>query len=166
MKLEIFLLVLAGMLVPASSVSAQMVKQPGQLAGPLRPRLQNESTTGTSGLVPQTTIAQVDTSPRDRFVNRLWIASIFTSVAATAVDAATSWGKVEGNGLLASSNGTFGARGVAIKAGLEAVSIVPQICMRKHKDMKGIFAMVNLGEAGIFAGIAVHNLDVPKPASH
>jgi hypothetical protein len=72
---------------------------------------------------------------------------------------------VEGNALLASSNGTFGARGVAVKAGLEAVSVIPQICMRRHKDMKGMFTMVNFGEAGIFAGVAVHNLQVRSPAS-
>ena len=141
-------------------VSAQTAIQPGQLATAPRIHLPNDDTpTNASGAMPKTTIANPE-DPHDRFMNRLWIASMFAAVAGSTADAASSWGKREGNSLLASSNGTFGAKGASIKAGIAAAVIIPQICMRKHKDMKGVFVFGNFAEAAVFAGAAVHNLHI------
>lgn len=146
-------------------LSAQTPIQPGQVVIAPRVALPNDDGSANPySAVPKTTIA-ADDNPHEKFMNRLWIASIFAAVGGTGLDAATSWGKVEGNSLLASSNGTFGAKGLGIKAGLAAAVIIPQICLRKHKELKGIFAFGNFGEAGIFAGTAVHNLQVRSAAT-
>lgn len=101
----------------------------------------------------------------DRRINRIWIASMISLVAASGFDAGTSWGKYESNGLLASSDGTFGAKGLSIKAGVAAAIIVPQVLLRKHKDLHGKFAVGNFGGAAIFTGVAIHNLGIPVPAN-
>jgi hypothetical protein len=132
---------------------AQTVIQPGQLAAV------PNAVSPYSISVPKTSIAAVE-DKHDRIMNRLWIASMFAAVAGTSFDAATSWGRREGNSLLASSDGNFGARGLGIKVGVAAAVIVPQICLRKRKDLKGIFAIGNFGEAAIFTGAGVHNLHV------
>ncbi|MCP5109676.1 MAG: hypothetical protein GY953_02450, partial [bacterium] len=49
---------------------------------------------------------------------KLWWASVFTMVGASAVDAHSSWGRPELNPLLASGSGRFGAKGIALKAGI------------------------------------------------
>jgi hypothetical protein len=146
-------------------LSAQTPIQPGRVVIAPRIALPNDDVSANPySAAPKTTIATEET-PHDRFMNRLWIASIFAAVGGTGLDAATSWGKLEGNSLLASSNGTFGAKGLGIKAGLAAAVIIPQICLRKHKELKGVFALGNFGEAGIFAGTAVHNLQVRSAAT-
>ncbi len=99
----------------------------------------------------------------DRRVNRIWLASLLAVAASTSMDAATSWGKHEGNGFLASSNGTFGARGISIKAAMLAAVVVPQIAFRHHQGLKTKFAIGNLIEAGIFTGVSIHNLGVTAP---
>jgi hypothetical protein len=96
----------------------------------------------------------------ERTVNRLWVASLVAVAASTSMDAATSWGKREGNGLLASSDGTFGARGFGIKAGMLAGVVVPQLIFRHHKELRTKFAIGNLIETGIFTGVSVHNLGI------
>ena len=83
--------------------------------------------------------------------------------AGTGADAATSWHKRESNGLLASSDGTFGAKGLAIKAGLAAGLLVPQILFRKHTDLRTAFTVGNFAQAGIFTGVAIHNAGIAAP---
>ncbi len=146
-------------------LSAQTPIQPGQVA--LAPRValpSDDVSVNPYTAVPKTTIAREE-NPHDKFMNRLWIASMVAAVGGTSLDAATSWGKLEGNSLLASSNGTFGAKGLGIKAGLAAAVIIPQICLRKHRELKGVFVFGNFAEAGIFAGTAVHNLQVGSAAT-
>ena len=143
---------------------AQTPIQPGQLAAApkLAAPLPEDAAANAMGVMPRVSIATSE-DRHDRFMNRLWVASIFADIAGTSLDAGTSWRKREGNSLLASSDGTFGARGLSIKAAFAAVVIVPQICLRKHKELKGIFVIGNFGEAAIFAGTAVHNLQVSSP---
>ncbi len=97
----------------------------------------------------------------DLRMRQLWIASVAAAITATSLDAATSWGKLESNSLLAGKNGTFGAKGVGIKAALVAGLVIPQVCLRRHKELRGVFSAGNLGEAGLFSVAAVHNLRVP-----
>lgn len=101
----------------------------------------------------------------DRHVNRIWIASMIAMAAASGFDAGTSWGKFESNGLLASPDGTFGARGLSIKAGVAAAIIVPQILLHKHKDLRAKLAAGNFAGAGVFTGVAIHNLGIAAPAN-
>jgi hypothetical protein len=111
---------------------------------------------------PKVSIAYV--AEQRTSVNRLWVASLFAVAAASGMDAATSWGKYEGNSLLASSDGRFGAKGVAIKAGLGAAALIPQIFfMRNHKQLRSRLAITNFAEAAVFSGIAVHNMGITAP---
>lgn len=140
--------------------SAQVVLKPGQLA------VTSELTALPPAIAPATSspaIANNDEERHDRIVNRIWIASMLAMVAASGLDAETSWGKQEANGLLASSNGTFGAKGVSIKAGVAAAIVIPQILFRKHKDLRVKFAVANFAGAGVFTGVAIHNLGIPTP---
>jgi hypothetical protein len=111
-------------------------------------------------LSSKVTIANVVETPHERNMRRLWIASIAAMTVGTAADAITSWHKRESNSLLASSDGTFGAKGVTIKAGIASAVLVPQILFRKHRDWYLPFTAGNFVEAGIFAGAAVHNVNV------
>lgn len=108
----------------------------------------------------QITIANVPDTPRDVKLRHLWIASIFAMSAATATDAYSSWHKRETNSFLASSDGDFGAKGVAIKAGIASAVLIPQVLLRRHKDWHLPFAASNFLEAGIFAGATAHNFQV------
>ncbi len=107
-------------------------------------------------VMPKTDIAQVEDS--HNLSHRVWVASIFAMVAGTTADAVSSWHKRESNGLLASSNGAFGPKGVAIKAGIAAGILTPQIILRKHRDWQITFALGNFAEAGIFTGATIHNV--------
>jgi hypothetical protein len=129
------------------------------LAGAMQAQslLTNPSNTSLSAKV---TIAHVDETPHERHMRRLWIASIAAMTAGTAADAMSSWHKRESNGLLASSDGTFGAKGLTIKAGIASAVLVPQIVFRRHRDWYLPFAASNFIEAGIFAGTTAHNLTV------
>jgi hypothetical protein len=87
---------------------------------------------------------------------------MFAVGGATAADAATSWGKLESNSILASKNGTFGAKGVEIKGLLAAGILVPQILLRKHAELRRTFLIGNTGAAGLFTAAAVHNTRIPN----
>lgn len=76
-------------------------------------------------------------------------------VAGTTADAASSWGKIEGNPLLG-RNVKFGAGSLAIKLGLTAGFLVPQLACR-HRLSRRTLTIVNFGEAGLWAGAAGHN---------
>lgn len=146
-----------------SIAGAQTPPAPAQLASAVEPAIRPhvEITNFSSPAVFRNSIASVTTQHEKR-MNRIWIASIFAMAAASGADAATSWGKREGNGFLASSDGTFGAKGLSIKAGLAAGVIVPQILLRKHSDLKKIFSIGNFAQAAVFTGIAAHNAGVPS----
>lgn len=157
----------AALLVFASfSFAADGAKtpQPGQLASAQveTPTASSDVASTSNGMLSPVSIANVG-DRHDRMMERLWITSMVAAVAGTSLDAASSWGKMEGNSLLASSNGTFGGRAVAIKAALTAGVIIPQICLRKHKEYRTAFTMGNFGEASVFAALAIHNLSVQKP---
>ena len=155
------------MLSSAPVVSAQMVREPGQLDARLQLRqtvANGEGAEYASGTIPKITVANVENA-HSHFVNRLWIASMIAAVAGTSFDAASSWHQKEGNAFLASSDGTFGARGLSIKAAFAAAVIIPQICLRKHSELKGVFAAGNFAEAAIFGGVAIHNVRIREANS-
>lgn len=150
--------------VAVSIAFGQTAVQPGQLAVnasltkemSLRPPIPAIA----PAVLPNRAVTNASTEAHDRFVRRFWIASVFAMAAGTATDAVTSWGYRESNGVLASSNGSFGARGAGIKLGMVSALVVPQVLLHRHKDLRMKFAIGNLAEAGIFAGTSVHNLHV------
>ena len=105
-------------------------------------------------------IANVIETPRERNMRLLWLTSIAAMTAGTAADAYSSWHKRESNSLLASADGTFGVKGVALKSAIAGSVLVPQFFLRKHHDWHLPFAASNFVEAGIFAGATAHNLKV------
>lgn len=141
-------------------LQAQTLVQPGTLAAAF-----TGPDTSSSALPPKTTIAAVK-DDRDKTANRVWVASAFAMAAGSGFDAASSWGKREGNGLLASSNGDFGAKGLAIKAGVTAALIVPQFWLHKHRDYRTKLTVINFVNAGIFTGVAIHNLGIAPPPNN
>lgn len=145
----------------AAGSSPDNLSEPGQPVSLLGPQTLMRSSS-TSFVAPSTRFDITETR-HERTMNRIWVASLAAVAASSSMDAATSWGKREGNGLLASSNGTFGARGLSIKAGMLAVVVVPQVMFRHHKELKSKFAIGNFAEAGIFTGVAIHNLGVTAP---
>ncbi len=142
-------------------IFGQSVPKPGQIA--VAPEVvippAGFSASSSSAVLPKVDIAQVEDKHEKR-VNRIWIASMLALVGSTGLDAGTSWGKREPNGLLASSDGTFGARGLSIKAAVAAGVVVPEILFRKHENLKSKFAVGNFAEAAIFTGVSIHNLRI------
>lgn len=146
----------------SGTVFAQGVTQPGQIAAAsqaiLSPRL--APAFSSSAVYPRSRMFMLE-QKHDRKVNRIWISSMLAMAAATGMDTGSSWGKREGNSLLASSDGTFGAKGLSIKAGVAAGVILPQLLLRHHKDLKSKFAIGNFAEAALFGGVAIHNMGIP-----
>ena len=159
--LSLLLIIWTGLCCGADAPSTAIPAQPGRLASvsssdlALNPAVIVLNPAGSQFLSPE--------MRHERNVNRLWVASLLAVAASTSMDAATSWGKREGNGFLASSDGTFGVRGIGIKAGMLAGVVAPQLLFRHHKELKAKFAIGNLFEAGIFTGVSVHNLGVAAP---
>ncbi|MBV8897791.1 MAG: hypothetical protein JO051_14865 [Acidobacteriaceae bacterium] len=154
------LLVLASLSFAADGAKTP---QPGQLASvQVRTVSAADVSSSSNGILSSVSIADID-ERHDRIMDRWWIASMVAAVAGTGFDAATSWGKMEGNSLLASSNGTFGGRAIALKAALTAGVIIPQICFhKKRKEYRTAFITGNFAEAAIFSAVAVHNLRIPN----
>lgn len=142
----------------ASPFQAQTVVQPGTIATAVA-----VPATTPSAVLPSPSIATVP-EDRDKAANRVWLASAFAFGAASAFDVASSWGKREENPLLASSNGEFGAKGLAIKAAITGALIVPQIWLRKRKEFRTKLTIVNFANAALFTGVAIHNLSIAPPA--
>jgi hypothetical protein len=97
-------------------------------------------------------------------ISKVWIASTIALLAATSLDAASSWGKYEGNPLLRSSSGTFGAQGVSLKFAIAGAMLTPQLLFRRNRRATKFFTITNFAQAGMFTGIAIHNFGIPQPA--
>lgn len=151
-------LVILGLAAP---MSAQAVNTPGQLASESQPAPAVAPASFSRSFV-RTDFPSVE-DRHTRTLNHLWIASMIAMAAASGMDAGTSWGKLEGNSLLASPDGKFGAKGVSIKVGIAAGVIIPQILLRRHKELRMAFSVGNFAQAAIFGGIAIHNLGVAAP---
>jgi hypothetical protein len=145
--------------VGTGASTAQSLAKPGQIVPASNAILQPAA--GFSSIAA--TRVDIQEQRHDRIVNRVWVGSMLAMVAATAMDAGTSVGKYEGNSLLASSNGTFGAKGISIKAGVAAGTIITEVLLRKHKDLRTKFAIGNFGETAFFAAVAVHNMGIASP---
>lgn len=82
-------------------------------------------------------------------------ASVATVGACAAADAASSWGRVEMNPILADHQRRFGVRGVAIKAGITGIWLGAQ-WLTRGKDRRA-WAVGNWGMAASWCGAAGWN---------
>ncbi|GAB4356157.1 MAG: hypothetical protein OHK0021_00450 [Bryobacter sp.] len=86
-------------------------------------------------------------------------------VAASFADAHSSWGKRESNSLLQSNNGTFGAKGFALKMGMVGGFLLGQHLMIKaNPNLAKPFTYANFGFAGLKTAVAVRNYQISRPA--
>jgi hypothetical protein len=148
------------LIAPAMTVLAQDATKPGQIGMESAAVFARGIEPASSPSVTVTNSVATVEDRHERTMNRIWVASLFAMAAASGMDAATSWGEREGNSLLASPDGTFGAKGMSIKVGIAAGTIVPQILLRKHKNLKSKFAIGNFAEAALFGGVAIHNMGI------
>jgi len=89
-----------------------------------------------------------------KFARVLWRVSEVVLVAATTADAASSWGRPEINPVLGHQ---FGARGIAVKAGLMGgVLALQEFSVRRGMNPKAAAAL-NFAGAGVFGYAAIHN---------
>jgi hypothetical protein len=98
---------------------------------------------------------------------RLWKASAATLAATSALDVFSSWGKCcERNRLLASSDGRFGGRAVAIKSGaLGGQLLLQYFVVRRSPKLAKVLGFVNFAGAGAVTAVAIHNFRSPQPAA-
>ena len=96
-------------------------------------------------------------------ISKMWIASSLILLAATSLDASSSWGKYEANPFLRSNDGRFGAKGFSIKFGIAGAMLAPQLLLRKNRTAVKIFTVTNFAQAGMYTGIAIHNFGIPQP---
>lgn len=141
-----------------------VITEPGVLAAPALPPHTFTLIPSSTDLSPaKTQVAQPETA-HDRKINRIWVSALIAIAAANAFDAGSSWGKMEGNSLLASSDGTFGGKGLAIKSATAGALIIPQILLlRHHESLKGRAAIGDFATAGLLTGVSIHNLSVRAP---
>jgi len=121
--------------------------------------------TGTLTLVAQeNTLAVPSESPNVDL--RLWKVSAATLAATSALDVLSSWGKCcERNRLLASSDGRFGGRALAIKSGaLGGQLLLQYFVVRRSPKLAKVLGFVNFAGAGAVTAVAVHNFGIPQPA--
>lgn len=94
----------------------------------------------------------------------LWMASMAALAAANMADAQSSWGKEEGNRVLAGGGGRFGAKGAALKGGINAVWIVGQVMALRRNPAHRTITIVNFTAASVFGALAYRNRSIPPPA--
>lgn len=89
---------------------------------------------------------------------RAWKLSLVPLVASQALDAGSSWGHMEKNPLLASSNGRFEGRAAGIKFGTVGVAIAAEyFLLKRHPKIAKFIIQANCGSAAVTTGLAVHN---------
>jgi hypothetical protein len=104
---------------------------------------------------------------------KLWLVSIPLFLAASVLDAQSSWGKTELNPLLRGQAGRFDGRSAAIKIGITGGILGSEysvIHMFRHnrESQNGAYAASawsNFIGAGALAAVAVHNYHTPKADS-
>lgn len=92
----------------------------------------------------------------------LWRWSAVALVASSGFDAASSYGKWEGNSVLQSANGSFGMRGAVIKSGIALSTLAVEYMLRRRYGHSRVFAIANFVQAGVTSAVAARNLGVPR----
>jgi hypothetical protein len=90
--------------------------------------------------------------------SRWWKASVALLAASSAVDAHSSWGRMEANPVLRNGSGRFGMQGVAIKAMvLGGVVGAQYLLLRKGPQAERFGTVTNVVFSGVLVGAAVSN---------
>ena len=90
--------------------------------------------------------------------HRQWAISLAPLFASQALDAASSYGMLELNPLLASPNGSFGMKATTIKFGVVgALAATEYFVVRKYPRSAKVFTIVNWTAAGATSALAIHN---------
>jgi hypothetical protein len=90
--------------------------------------------------------------------SNLWRVSAAVLGAVTIADMQSSVGRQEGNPFLASQNGQFSGRGIALKgAGVGAMLGVQWLMLRKHPRADKYAAGANFAASALTGAIVVHN---------
>ena len=90
--------------------------------------------------------------------SKLWRVSAAVLGAVTIADMQSSVGRQEGNPLLASQNGQFSGRGIALKgAGVGAMIGVQYFLLRRNPHAAKYAAGANFAAAALTGAIVVHN---------
>jgi hypothetical protein len=93
---------------------------------------------------------------------RIWKASLVTLAVANALDSQSSWGKCEGNALLADSSGRFGFRAAGMKSAmLLGLTVVEHLTGRRNPKLYRYFSAVNFSVGGGMMVVAAHNYHIP-----
>jgi len=96
----------------------------------------------------------------------LWFASVAALAVTNTMDVQSSWGKRELNTALAGQGGTFGVRGVLLKAGITAGVVGLEFLVMRHgpsAKLRRKLAAINFVDAGVVGTMAVRNWQVPSP---
>lgn len=110
--------------------------------------------------VPYSMPREVPETPRGR---GLFAASVAALAAANVADLATSWGRREGNPLIASPNARFGPQSALLKTGFTGVSLAIQwVALRRNPRIYRSLAYTNFAIAGGMSAVAVRNASVPR----
>ena len=90
----------------------------------------------------------------------LWWTSVAALSAATLADAHSSWGKYEGNSVLAGTTGKFGTRGAMLKVGVTSGWVAAQAVMLRKSRSHRVLAIINFAAATAFSIAACHNYGI------
>ena len=97
----------------------------------------------------------------DQTSMRRWKMSVAPLFASQALDVTSSYGMRELNPLLASSDGSFGAKAAGIKLGSTAAMVsLEYLIARKHPRAARIFTKINWSVSIVTTGFAAHNFTV------
>ena len=92
---------------------------------------------------------------------KVWKLSLVVMASANFADAASSYGHIETNPILASANGRFGRKGLALKVGVGAGLVVVEFLLHHKRpvfEVERAAAIVNFAVAGGFSAAAIHNI--------
>jgi hypothetical protein len=108
-------------------------------------------------------MAAVQTAPqlvRPRTTS--WKLSLLALTAAHTADAVTSWNKRELNPVLSAPASAFGWQSMAIKMAFAGASVsIQAVLLHRHPELAKKFAALNVVQAGVIGGVAIHNSMVP-----
>jgi hypothetical protein len=97
----------------------------------------------------------------DQTLMRRWKMSVAPVFASQALDVTSSYGMRELNPMLASSDGSFDAKGAAIKLGATAGLLgVEYLIVRKYPRSARAFTKINWSVSTVTTGFAVHNFAI------
>jgi hypothetical protein len=97
----------------------------------------------------------------DQTSMRSWKMSVVPVFASQALDVTSSYGMRELNPMLASSDGSFGAKGAGIKLGSTAAMVgLEYLIARKHPRAARIFTKINWSVSIVTTGFAAHNFAI------